>query len=155
MPGSPKKRARRLALEAAKAEARRPPVDVGAHTIPQPKADPIIDWIEGGEAPELQSIEDADPIVGSLFPGVSDEPELLTNKDKLFTELLGLTFDRALDIMKIKPGDDAFTPQVLTRQASIIASMLSTTARIDEARLRGRGKNKIDEILKAIQAEGK
>jgi len=69
--------------------------------------------------------------------------------------LLGLTFDRALDIMRIKPGDDNFSPQVLTRQASIISSMLSTTARIDEARLRGKGRDKISEILKAIADEGK
>jgi hypothetical protein len=55
--------------------------------------------------------------------------------------------------MKIKPGDENWTPQIATRQASIIASMLSTAARIDEARLRGRGKNKIGEILAAIQKE--
>lgn len=57
--------------------------------------------------------------------------------------------------MKIKPGEDNWTPQIATRQASIIASMLSTTARIDEARLRGRGKNKVAEILAAIEAEKK
>lgn len=57
--------------------------------------------------------------------------------------------------MRIKPGDDNFSPQVLTRQASIIASMLSTTARIDEARLRGRKGDKIKEILQAIEAEKK
>ena len=52
--------------------------------------------------------------------------------------------------MNIKPGDENFGPQVLTRQASIIASMLSTTARIDEARLRGLKKNRLDELLEEI-----
>jgi hypothetical protein len=55
--------------------------------------------------------------------------------------------------MRIKPGDPEWTTQIATRQSSIIASMLSTTARIDEARLRGRGANRISEILEAIKTE--
>lgn len=69
----------------------------------------------------------------------------------MFTELLDLSFQRALDIMKIKPGDENFDKQVLTRQASIIASVLSTTARIDEARLRGRGRDRINELLDEVK----
>lgn len=53
--------------------------------------------------------------------------------------------------MKIKPGDDNFDKQVLTRQASIIASVLSTTARIDEARLKGRGRDRVAELLGEIR----
>lgn len=67
--------------------------------------------------------------------------------------MIDLSLDRALDIMRIKPGDEGWTPQLATRQASIMASVFSTTARIDEARLRGRGKDKFDEILRAIKDE--
>lgn len=53
--------------------------------------------------------------------------------------------------MRIKPGDENFDKQVLTRQASIIASVLSTTARIDEARLKGRGRDRVSELLDEIR----
>ena len=71
----------------------------------------------------------------------------------MFEELLGLSFARARDIMNLKPGDENFSDKVMARQTSIISSMMSTTARVDEARLRGRGKDRVQEILAAIKAE--
>jgi len=145
MVGSPKKRARRLAHEAEQKKI----AGVALPTRPQakhedvPAPDPIIDWIEGGTVPPLQPETETDPFVGALSKA----------KEQAYNELLGLSLDRALDIMRIKPGDENFTPQVLTRQASIISSVLSTTARIDEQRLRGRGRDRFDEIMKAIKAE--
>ena len=76
--------------------------------------------------------------------------------------MIGLALDRALDIMRMTPlhtceqcgheqGNPGWTPQVLTRQASIVSSVLTTTARIDEARLRGRGKDKINELLSELR----
>ena len=57
--------------------------------------------------------------------------------------------------MRLKPGDEGWTTQTMTRQASIISSVLTTTARIDEQRLRGRGRDKLNEILQEIRAAKK
>lgn len=53
--------------------------------------------------------------------------------------------------MRIKPGDELYDKQVLTRQVSIIASALTTTARINEAQLKGRGRDKVSELLAEIR----
>lgn len=110
-------------------------------------------------------IEAREKIEGDGWVDETPAAEEPTNqKDKIYSSLLSMALDRAVDIMSIKPhhtcakcgfeeGDPNFDKQILTRQASIIASVLSTTARIDEARLRGRVRNKVDEILTAIRAE--
>jgi hypothetical protein len=63
-----------------------------------------------------------------------------------------LSFRRALDIMKIvpKPEQKNFT-QVLTRQTAVIATVMSTLARIDEARLRRVQASRIDRVLAEIR----
>ena len=48
-------------------------------------------------------------------------------------------------------GDPFFDSKVMARQTSIISSALSTTARIDEARLRGAGRNKVSELLEELK----
>lgn len=70
------------------------------------------------------------------------------------SELLVLSVDRALDIMKIVPDPEAknFT-QVLARQTAIAQSMFTTFSRIDQARLRGRVGDRTKEILTAIAEE--
>jgi hypothetical protein len=70
--------------------------------------------------------------------------------------LLGLALESAKGIMSLKlvPEHKDFA-KLMARQTSIVSAVLSTTARIDEARLRGRGKDKVHEILKAIEAEKK
>lgn len=165
MAGRPRTRAKKLAQEnAARIAAGLEPLSAPSlptpapaprpHTIPPaPKVEPV--W-EEPPVPRArpQRPEEEDPLVTLLTP--QDGPEvpaggLLDQKDKLYTELLGLALDRALDIMRIKPGDENFDKQVLTRQASIIASVLSTTARIDEARLKGRGRDRVSELLDEIR----
>lgn len=53
--------------------------------------------------------------------------------------------------MRIKPGDELYDKQVLTRQVSIIASALTTTARINEAQLKGRGVDKVKQLLDELR----
>lgn len=68
--------------------------------------------------------------------------------------MLGLALESAKDIMKLKldPDHKDFA-KLMARQTSIVSAVLSTTARIDEARLRGRNRDKTKEILEAIAAE--
>lgn len=70
--------------------------------------------------------------------------------------MLGLALESAKGIMSLKldPEHKDFA-KLMARQTSIVSAVLSTTARIDEARLRGRGRDKVADILKAIEAEKK
>jgi hypothetical protein len=173
MPGSPKKRARRLALEAERNRlkdagmaapvsqdvAPAPSPTEPRHHVPKPKV----------EKPEAD-----DPLVALLAPAREEAARqesddlvdvgLLSTKEKAFNDLLALSFERALDIMRLGPkhtceqcgheqGDENFDRQVLTRQASIIVSMLSTTAKIDEARLKGRGKDRVHDLLEELRKQ--
>ena len=165
MAGSPKKRARRLAMEAAKAEAAK--AARTPHTIPTAR-EPL-GWVEPEPvlvppSPPKMERPQTDPIIDSILPGASVEenPDILAAKDKAFNELIGLALDRALDIMRLSPhhvcvacgheqGNEQFDSKIMARQASIIASVLSTTARIDEARLRGKGRNKVNELLEELR----
>lgn len=55
--------------------------------------------------------------------------------------------------MKLKPGDPAYTDRVMARQTSIVASIMSTTAKVNDSTLRGKGRDRLAEILGAIAAE--
>ncbi len=151
MAGSPKKRARRLALEAAKAEALRN-APTASHTIP---SGPEIQWTEP-PSPRAPKEADIDVLVASVMPheaGAAGTVDgiLDATKHQLYNELVGLALERALDIMRIKPGDELYDKQVLTRQVSIIASALTTTARINEAQLKGRGRDRVKELLDELR----
>ena len=54
--------------------------------------------------------------------------------------------------MRIEPDHPKFT-EVLTRQSSVIASVLSATARITPGRLRGQEADHMDEVLETIKAQ--
>lgn len=63
---------------------------------------------------------------------------------------------RALDIMRLKPRED--NPQfarVISTQQSVIASVFSTTARINEASLKKQQTDKMERLLAELQAEAK
>lgn len=162
MAGRPKTRAKRLAAEAAKRAAQGGGLAVTPHTIP-PAPKPDIGWIDHPLPPPAPPRpEPMDALVASVMPPVAPEGIIGTEKEHLYTELVGLALERALDIMRLKPqhtctacghedGDPNFDKQILTRQASIVASVLSTTARIDEAKLKGKGRDKVSELLDEIR----
>jgi hypothetical protein len=54
--------------------------------------------------------------------------------------------------MRLDEDHPKFT-EVLTRQSSVIASVLSATARITPGRLRGQEADHMDEIIKIVQAQ--
>lgn len=152
MAGRPKRRARLAAQEAAR-KAAQGGVPSAPHSVPM--AATAADWIDHPLPPPAPKPprEDIDPLVGSVMPEAGGGVGLIgTEKEHLYTELVGLALERALDIMRIKPGDEGWDKQVLTRQASIVASVLSTTARIDEAKLKGGAKDRVKELLDEIRA---
>lgn len=65
-----------------------------------------------------------------------------------------MALDVAIEIMEIKldPEHKSFD-KLLARKTSITSAVMSTTARIDQTVLRGIKASKIDELMKAIQAE--
>lgn len=166
MAGRPKTRAKRLAMEAARRAAGGGglPPQVTTHTIPQPPPAPEIGWVDHvPPAPKPPREEAIDTLVASVMPEGGPAVGLIgTEKEHLYTELVGLSLARALDIMRLQPhhtcskcgfeeGDPNFDKQILTRQASIVASVLSTTARIDEARLKGGQRDKVKELLDELK----
>lgn len=75
----------------------------------------------------------------------------------MFAELRKLALEKALEIMRLPldPENKDFS-RLMARQVSIMSAVVSTTARVEAAALRGRAKNKYDEILKAMaEAEKK
>lgn len=89
-------------------------------------------------------------------PGGAGGP-LLLERAELFDELLGLSLQRALDTMRIDlkdmdPNDKNFQ-KIMSTQQSIMSSVFSTAARIDEAKLRARETDKLDEVLDALHRE--
>lgn len=61
--------------------------------------------------------------------------------------------DRALDIMRIVPSPKMPDySKLISTQQSIIASVFSTMARVNDAAMRQQADNKLDEILEAIHA---
>jgi hypothetical protein len=61
---------------------------------------------------------------------------------------------RALDIMKIKPDYDKHGKdfmRILSTQQAVIASVLSTTARVESAKLRSKGEDGMDRVLAAME----
>lgn len=63
-----------------------------------------------------------------------------------------LALEDALYILKIQPDPESknFT-QILTRKASIITSVMTALVRIDEMRLRGMQKSRIDKVFDAMK----
>ncbi len=134
------------------------------HTIPQPPPAPEIGWVDHPLPPKPPREEAIDTLVAAVTPPGGAAVGLIgTEKEHLYTELVGLSLARALDIMRLQPmhtcskcgfeeGDPNFDKQILTRQASIVASVLSTTARIDEAKLKGGAKDRVKELLDEIRA---
>lgn len=161
MVGSPKKRARRLALEAERTRLGlnpAPPAPV-QHTVPPPpKPDPV-EWADEPKPNKPPPVED-DPIVslledGYMHPERSDD--VLTPQDAKFNQLRELALDSAVEIMSLKldPDHKSFD-KLLARKTTIAAAVMTTTVRIDAGKLRGRVRDKVDEILKAIEeASGK
>lgn len=67
--------------------------------------------------------------------------------------MLTLSLERALDIMRVKPDPESKNyNKTLSTQQSTIATVLSTAARIDEARLRRAQTDKLDELLDLVKA---
>lgn len=66
--------------------------------------------------------------------------------------MLSLSLERALDIMRIVPDPESKNyNKTLSTQQSTIATVLSTAARIDEARLRREQTDKLDELLSLVR----
>lgn len=73
----------------------------------------------------------------------------------MFNELLDLALASAKEILETKLDQDHKSfDKLLTRKTSIATAVLSTTARVNEATLRGKKKDRVDELLAAIKAEG-
>lgn len=54
--------------------------------------------------------------------------------------------------MRLDPDHPKFT-EILTRQSSVIASVLSATARVTPGRLRGQEVNHMDEIVEVVKTQ--
>lgn len=71
-----------------------------------------------------------------------------------FEELRHLAMQRALDIMNIKPDYDVHGKdfmRILSTQQSVIASVLSTTARVENSKLRKTQDDGMERVLAAVK----
>ena len=72
----------------------------------------------------------------------------------MFTELRNLCLKKAVEIMKLPlDAENKDLMKLVARQTSILSAVVTATTRIDANKLRGRVKNRYDEILKAIGDE--
>jgi hypothetical protein len=72
----------------------------------------------------------------------------------MFSELRILCLKKALEIMKLPLDKDSKDlMKLVARQTAILSAVVTATTRIEATALRGRVKNKFDEILKAITEE--
>lgn len=76
----------------------------------------------------------------------------MSEQSERLAELVDLSLDRARDILKVKlrPYQKNYL-KLLTIQKETLAAVLSTQARVDEKRLRGRTKDKLGDILEAVK----
>lgn len=80
---------------------------------------------------------------------------LLLERAAQFEQLLDMSLARATDVMSIDlkamdPADKNFQ-KIMSTQQSIMASVFSTTARIDDAKLRAKQTDLMDEVLEAVR----
>jgi hypothetical protein len=138
MPGQPRRRAR---LAAARGE---PIVETPA----RPR--PVVDEPVSTAASELALL------AVQMRPGKrAPDDEGLKAQDH-FDDLLDLSLQRALDIMRLDPTtiqDEKVLAKIVSEQRQIAASVISAQVRIDEAKLRRQSTDKLSEILKAIKQE--
>lgn len=161
MAGQPIRRARRLAAQ--QAEAREAILNAKKKTlaaiketrpenydwedpVPATTADPI-SRLKAMHA-DVINTPNAEVLPSGL---VKMEDGTLLNQ-KQFDDLVNLAFDRARDIMEIKiDPKDPDSMKLATRQTTIITSVMTTLARIDEARLRRIRESGIQRVLEAIR----
>lgn len=155
MAGAPIRRARRAA-KAAEEERRRL-----AALRPKAKAQaPIIsDWVDDPTPLPTEPLAALEAIVE-----VHHEAEILPSgrvlmedgtilEQEQFSVLVKLSFENAKQILEIpfNPAEDPKAYQLLARKNAIITSVMTTLARIDEARLRGMRQSKIEKVIQAIR----